>query len=469
MKKRILALTGLLLLSCASMAFAAGDPFADVPSGHWAYGALSKLSDSGVITNYRADSFQGNRTMSRYEMALLVGNAMTKSEKADADTKILIDKLAQEFADELKALGKLMTDTKETLKENPEENPNKPKEFDIDGFMAFTYEYTKNPRVIAEDLGANAPSGPSWAGRATHKSETRTTVGLNFRNQFDGSTYFKGFLMGDYISARTTSTPLHIWESYVADRIGPQTEIAFGRFMPILGMGTLGSGPYQDGVRLSFNGAVKANLYAVKFGAEGLNPVTNKPYDSYNFYSGDVHFALNPNVNMSVAYFGDSDQEMYDSTAVGIKWQASKDLVVSSEFTRNNASTAKVGNDFGSAPTGYYILAKYKGANPFVPGSTGVWAEYRKADPGLDTMHWSYPTQWNAPFNWATPGHGGCADNIKGFEIGLETTVAPRLIFSATYADLERISATSVTSLASDVYGGKKDQSFMTARMTYLF
>jgi len=48
-------------------------------------------------------------------MAIIVANAMTKEEKASAENKALIEKLAKEFADELQALGARVS----TLEKNP--------------------------------------------------------------------------------------------------------------------------------------------------------------------------------------------------------------------------------------------------------------------------------------------------------------------------------------------------------------
>ena len=56
--------------------------FSDVPQGHWAYEALDYLAQHGVIEGYKDGTFQGNRTMTRYEMASIVANAM-KSDKGD--------------------------------------------------------------------------------------------------------------------------------------------------------------------------------------------------------------------------------------------------------------------------------------------------------------------------------------------------------------------------------------------------
>ena len=106
MKKTLVsALTTALVVGAASTTFAAANPFSDVPADHWAYDSVSKLAAEGVINGYTDGSFEGNSTMSRYEMAQIVAKAMANQEKVNADQKAMIDKLAAEFSDELASLG----------------------------------------------------------------------------------------------------------------------------------------------------------------------------------------------------------------------------------------------------------------------------------------------------------------------------------------------------------------------------
>lgn len=79
--------------------------FSDVPANHWAYDAVSKLAKAGIVDGYGDKTFQGNKTMTRYEFAFIVAKAMDKFESADESNKELIDKLSSEFAAELNRLG----------------------------------------------------------------------------------------------------------------------------------------------------------------------------------------------------------------------------------------------------------------------------------------------------------------------------------------------------------------------------
>ncbi|MCX7780717.1 MAG: S-layer homology domain-containing protein [Negativicutes bacterium] len=106
MKKNfVVALVALFVLGIATTAFAAANPFVDVPAKHWAYDAVAKLAKAGIVDGYGDGTFRGDKTMTRYEMAQIVAKAMAKSDKADAQLKATIDKLAVEFAAELNNLG----------------------------------------------------------------------------------------------------------------------------------------------------------------------------------------------------------------------------------------------------------------------------------------------------------------------------------------------------------------------------
>jgi len=107
MKKTLaIILVLVFVLSLAGTALAApASPFVDLPKGHWSYAAVDKLAQAGIVDGYGDGTFRGDRTMTRFEMAQAVARAMARSDKADAEQKALIDKLAVEFAAELNNLG----------------------------------------------------------------------------------------------------------------------------------------------------------------------------------------------------------------------------------------------------------------------------------------------------------------------------------------------------------------------------
>lgn len=92
-------------------AFAAG-PFPDLPADHWAYAAVEELSTLGLMQGYPDGEFKGNRTMTRYEMAMLtarlwykIQEELAKGTNFDPDAIAKFEKLANEFRTELADMG----------------------------------------------------------------------------------------------------------------------------------------------------------------------------------------------------------------------------------------------------------------------------------------------------------------------------------------------------------------------------
>ncbi|MBP2664540.1 MAG: S-layer protein [Firmicutes bacterium] len=74
-KAIVVCLVLLFVLSIAGPVFAAEGTFCDVPKNHWSYEAIDELVKAGVIDN-SSKIFNGDRMVTRYEMALMVAKAM---------------------------------------------------------------------------------------------------------------------------------------------------------------------------------------------------------------------------------------------------------------------------------------------------------------------------------------------------------------------------------------------------------
>lgn len=107
LNRKLLAacIAGGVLWGGANVSLAAENPLASVPQDHWAYSAVEKLVNDGLVDGYTDGEFKGDRPISRYEMAILVAKAMSNVEKADAEDQAAIGELQKEFGNELKNLG----------------------------------------------------------------------------------------------------------------------------------------------------------------------------------------------------------------------------------------------------------------------------------------------------------------------------------------------------------------------------
>lgn len=72
--------------------------FPDVPENHWAYEAVSRLAGNDIVQGYPDGEFHGDRTMTRYEMAEIIYNALSRGAEAEKE-------LVEEFKPELQAMA----------------------------------------------------------------------------------------------------------------------------------------------------------------------------------------------------------------------------------------------------------------------------------------------------------------------------------------------------------------------------
>jgi hypothetical protein len=124
--RRILFLLVLAILALGIALPAFAGPFTDVPTDHWAYDAIDKLQAEGFVEGYPDGTFRGNRSFTRYEMAMVVariwdrlvaelealdiqqGDWATKSDLDDL--RAMLEDLRAEFQAELDAMGIRLTD-----------------------------------------------------------------------------------------------------------------------------------------------------------------------------------------------------------------------------------------------------------------------------------------------------------------------------------------------------------------------
>lgn len=478
MKKSIIAILVIACFCFSSFAFAAVDQFSDVPSNHWAYAAINQLAKAGVVNGMGDGTFQGNKTMTRYEMATIVANALTKEDKVDKETRALIDKLALEFANELKSLGQRVG----ALEKNA--SPLK-----IDGFFQVYEDFVQGP--IKHVDGQNG----SW-GALDSRSLQCTDLWLNLHDQFDENTYFQGHLYAAMFpnvqtaEANQSSAFMAVQEAFVDWKFAKNLDVAAGMFMPNLGYGTTFSTPYAEGVKLGYNeDKLHINVYDTNFYVALPFISATSDSEGMNLIIGDVKYNVTKDADVTFAFSSDrtpaggfangafipgdpiSGNSDYRDMAIGFEYRAIPQFTFTTEYAVNSSDNAKnnsvkyLGSTLGAKA--YFANLKYQGANPFQPGSTGIWVEYKHADPGFDPLAMAGPQYWNTPMNYSWGAGGGQADNIQGLEFGVETTVAPHLIFTATYDDAKAVSQAAF----ADNGGGAKynDRSFATAKFFYLF
>ena len=241
MKKTLVsALTTAIVVGAASTTFAAANPFSDVPADHWAYDAVSQLAADGVIDGYGDSTFQGDKNITRYEMAQMVAKAMAKTD-VSAQDKALIDKLAAEFSDELNNLGVRVS--------NLERNADKVK---WNGKMEYTYASNRienetksgkektNSNELLFRLEPSAEVNDHWHVNARIDAKTYMNTDSGDDDNSDNAKLKRAYAQGDY---KNFSTQLGKFGLYT-----PEQGLVFDDEM--------------SGAKVTFGKDLKASLYA---------------------------------------------------------------------------------------------------------------------------------------------------------------------------------------------------------------
>lgn len=168
-----LALAAAFVVGVGSTSFAApAANFTDVPAKHWSYDAVSYLAQAGIIDGYGDNTFQGDTTLTRYEMAEIVYKAMQNQSKANIAQKALIDKLGAEYALEMNKIDKI--DTRLTKVEQNQSN------IKFSGSLLVQQKW-KSMDNVATKKGSNTEQ--SWFRmNGTAKIDENTTIGMRLVN-----------------------------------------------------------------------------------------------------------------------------------------------------------------------------------------------------------------------------------------------------------------------------------------------
>lgn len=107
--------------AAAAHADTAGGPFSDVPKGHWAYEAVQKSAEAGILQGWNG-RFHGNKIVNRYQMAVVVARMLDRVGVLKANGKVItgqdianLESLVIEFADELALLNVKVSTLEDTV------------------------------------------------------------------------------------------------------------------------------------------------------------------------------------------------------------------------------------------------------------------------------------------------------------------------------------------------------------------
>lgn len=385
----------------AACAFAA-NPFVDVPSDSWAYKSVVELADAGIIQGVDGSYFQGERNITRYEAAEMVAKAMAHMDKASVEQRALINKLADEYADELNNLG-----VRVSALENRVGNVK------LSGDARIRFQH--------QDTSSEASTGykkdASWdyrvRVRANAKVNDRTTVTYGIStddiNFADNGNIFTDDAKVDYnfggdhwnLSVGRTDTYVLGGENAYGFQYGDVFDRAELKYTNDHFAATAGYGKFKAGDTVE-DAAVEGNgLLGVKTGygeLEGFFGGGRAAGSAVGVYYNDFN-----GIN---GFKADDLWGAYASLNFG-KWNAL-------------ANYEKINNDVTNDPEVWIGKLTYGSADSDARGSWDAWVEYINSDKGA--------LLGGATNSWRDDS---VLDNVKSWGVGIDYTLAKNVILTA--------------------------------------
>ena len=424
MKSKVLAALVATMAVGATCAFAA-NPFVDVPSDSWAYKSVVELADAGISQGVDGSYFQGNRNITRYEAAEMVAKAMAHMDKASVEQRALINKLADEYADELNNLG-----VRVSALENRVGNVK------LTGDARIRYRY-----LDTSDKKTNKTDDSSWDYRvriranAQVNDRTKVTYGVSSDNHNfadngaasdEKNDIYTDVAKVDYnfggnnwnLSVGRDSTyiiggPRAYGYNYgdVFDRA--ELKYQNDKFAATAGYGKFKAGDIATGLDNYDNGA---SMDGVKTGygeLEGFFGGGRAAGSALGVYYNDFTVAGSTGAETAGDRFGADDLwGAYASLNYG-KWNL---LGNYEKVSTDNATSIHTGNKVDD-PDVWIGKLTYGHANIATPKSWDVWVEYINAEDGAflggSTNSWRF----------------GQMDNIESWGAGIDYTFAKNAMF----------------------------------------
>ncbi len=396
--KKSLVLAMAMALGVTASAYAA-NPFSDVPAGHWAYDSVAKLAAAGVVDGYADGAFDGDKLMTRYEMAQIVAKAMAKG--ADCD------KLAAEFADELDTLGVRVAKLEK-----------KADNVTIAGQVRLRYQDHDDKYVKGD------------------KGDLRTRLWV--KGQINDAWAYTGMIQGQQdLDDENSEDNFDLIRAYLNGKVGG-LDVQAGRWDEVTSSGAV-LDLYVNGVKVAYGKDVKVWGLAAK-GAGGECTEFKVGEES----SDRVYIAgLETKVGVVDAYanyfkadgvVGNTlyDQEVYD---IGLGMNVAKDLRLTYEYMWGD-------DDYDNrvSKDGYIVGLNYKGAGDEV-GSYGIHAFY------YDQPVNAFISPTFDLTNFAPEG------GYEGWSAGVDYTLAKNVLLCVNYYDTEaKVGPKEDQSIFTEVY-----------------
>jgi len=380
-------------MAVGATAFAA-NPFVDVPSDSWAYNSVVELANSGIIQGVDGVHFQGERNITRYEAAEIVAKAMAHEDRANAEQRALINRLADEFSDELNNLGVRVSNLEDRVG---------------------NVKLTGDARVRYMKQGQTLKNDDSWQFRG----RLRANAKINDRaDAVLGMEYNTNFGYNTAASASASSAGkdhFYVDRAYVNYALdnGHKWNVMVGRYDYELGnnMGLI-YGNNFDGAQLKFaDNKMAATVGYGKFKEGTLNDSKTAYGELEGFFGGGSVAGSAVGV-----YYNDFNASSGVSAGDAKVWGAYASLNFAKKFNLN-AEAYRVNYDKASVADadGFAAKLKYGKAKFDTPKSWDLWVNYINIEDGAadDSGTGSWRTNVNDTKGWAAGADYTFAKNAQ--------------------------------------------------------
>lgn len=439
--KKSLTLAIAMALGITASAYAA-NPFSDVPQGHWAYDSVAQLVAEGVVDGYPEGNFDGNKLMTRYEMAQIVAKAMAQGAN--------VDKLAAEFADELDNFGVRVAKLEKG---------------------ADAVKITGEVRWHYADMDIqNNPDGEWESGKSGNEHKLRSRIWIQGAINDDWT--YTGMIQNiQDFDNETGDEDVKFKRAYVEGKIGGLDVLA-GRYNAFLVNGNLYD-EHADGIELSYGKDVKLTGFYMKPTDQNSAYYFNEDIfgrtSSFNLEYGKAWGAkVDATIGVVKAtagytVFKDGQQVDYYNGEVsefggkqkdnkiwnvGVAFDVVKELKLTADYLKSNTEMVEAYEEKFDGDDGYIIGLNFKGAKANEPGSYGIYANYYDQARGTVIAHTMNGFYGNNGF--------------KGYMIGANYTFAKNIVGAIEWYDLE-------SKGLDDVNLSKQDMETLWAQLVFTF
>lgn len=416
-KNLIVALALVFVLGIAGTAFAAANPFVDVPAKHWAYDAVTKLAQAGILDGYGDGTYRGERLATRYELAQATAKAMARADKADAQMKGLIDKLAVEFAAELNNLGVRVA----KLEKN-----------------ASTIKFWGDSRMRYQS------NFQGFTDESLTNSRFNQRIRVYAKADLNEKAAFYGRLMAEWTDRpgnlqNNQGTDVYWDFGYFEWTMDPAWKVAVGRQQIIAGQDMFWTNGGFDAIQFKFG--APSDKFKAKLGYGDVGTYNN--YGTSNppsvatiakelaLVDMTYQFSKDWSGNAAAYWATNADVYPFQVWTLGFTGKLGNDFTLRGAYFANAASLAQDAADaLGVNPNGWYLDLWYKGANRAKVGSWGLNVNYR--DVKTAAIDWG-----NVSGVFGNSMTSGLAiTGVKGWGFQGNYTISKNAVLTATYETL---------------------------------